>query len=354
MNRINKLKRIIRDQDIDYFLINSPNNIYYITGFYPTTEAYLLYSRDGGFILYVTDIDYQDSKNREDSFTVDKTPLELTISDYVKSKLENIRGKVHLEYTFLTHFYFNKFFAGNKELEFFSGDKIISDMRQVKDRNELELIYKSISITERGIMTAYNAINEGKTEIELAAEAEYAMRRSGAEGFAFDSLIVSGKRTSWPHAKSTENSLRKGDLVIVDLGCKYKGYCSDMTRTFTVGEADDTQKKIYGLVKKAQELAVEEIRAGVQADTVDLTARNFFREEGYGEYFIHSLGHGVGLDVHEAPSISFRNHDAVKEGNVFTVEPGLYIPGWGGIRIEDMIIVEKRGARLITNLPKMI
>ena len=354
MNRINKFKKIIEEKKINNFLINSPNNIYYITGFNPTTEAYLLYTKNCGFELHVTEIDYQEARDFEKNCTVIKTPIELTISDHMKKRLETLEGKVYLEYTYLNYALFNKFFVSNKKVNFSNGDDLITSMREVKDRGELEKITKAIKITEKAVTAAQINIRQGKTELEIAAEAEYEMRRNGADWFAFESLIIAGSRTANPHAKSTVNKLNKGDTVIVDIGCKYEGYCADITRTFTVGEANNRQREIYGLVKEAQELALEKVKPGVEASFIDLTAREFLKEKGYDKYFIHTLGHGLGLDIHEAPSISFRNHEKIKQGNVITIEPGIYIPGWGGVRIEDVVVVEGEGARILSNLPKAI
>ncbi|WEU40632.1 MAG: aminopeptidase P family protein [Candidatus Odinarchaeum yellowstonii] len=353
MNRVSRFKKIIEEKAIKKFLVSSPVNIYYLTGFQPTTEAYLLYTEQDGFELHVTSIDYLEAKNFERDFTVVKTPIELTISDHMKNRLEKINGNIFIEYSHLTYSLFNKFFnTGNVKCE--NGDEIIISMREVKDLDEIEKITKAIKITEKGVLTAQQNILEGKTELELAAETEYEMRRNGAEWFSFESLIVAGVRSANPHAKSTLNKLNKKDLVIVDIGCRYEGYCADITRTFTVGEADKRQKEIYDLVREAQEHAIEKIEPGVKASFIDLTAREYLKEKNYDQYFIHTLGHGIGLEIHEAPPISFRNNSNIKQGNVFTIEPGVYIPGWGGIRIEDIILVGEKKAKVLTNLPKVI
>ncbi len=354
MNRINRFKKILEEKRVKNFLVSSPVNIYYLTGFTPTTEAYLLYTEKNGFELHVTGIDYLEARNFERDFTVVKTPIELTISDYMKKRFEKINGNIFLEYSHLSHSLFNKFFNSNNNVKCENGDEIITSMREVKDADEIDKITKAIKITEKGILTARENILEGKTELEIAADTEYEMRRRGAEWFAFESLIVAGLRSANPHAKSIMNKLNKKDLVIVDIGCKYEGYCADITRTFTVGEADSRQKEIYNLVREAQEYAIEKIQAGVKASFIDLTAREFLKEKNYDQYFIHTLGHGLGLEIHEAPSISFRNNSNIKAGNVITIEPGVYIPGWGGIRIEDVIVVEEKGARVLTSLPKAI
>ncbi len=353
MNRISRFKRIIEEKGIKNFLVSSPISIYYLTGFPPTTEAYLLYTENDGFELHVTEIDYLEAKNFEKNFTVIKSPLELTISDHMKRRLEKIKEEIFLEYSHLSHFLFNKFFNYNN-VKCENGDGLITSMREVKDASEIEKITKAVKITEKGILTAQKNICEGKAELEIAAETEYEMRRNGAEWFAFESLIVAGVRSANPHAKSTMNKLNKGDLVIVDIGCRYEGYCADITRTFTVGEADTRQRELYNLVREAQEHAIEKIKPGVKASYIDLTAREYLREKGYDKYFIHTLGHGLGLETHEAPSISFRNNSDIKQGSVVTIEPGVYIPGWGGIRIEDIIVVDEGKPRVLTNLPKAI
>ncbi|MHA1835641.1 MAG: M24 family metallopeptidase [Candidatus Odinarchaeia archaeon] len=351
MNRITKLKKKLETEQADFLLINSKNNIYYLTDFKPTTDAYLCYA-DGSFHLFVTNIDYQAALTQVKEIEVVKPDLDRTIEELVKSNFKKLKGKVFFEFSNLTYQRFSELFGKSNGLKFNNIDEILNEFRAIKDSKELELIKKSIEISENAVKYAFENLKSDLKEIELAADVEYFMRKKGAESFAFDTIIISGVRTSLPHAKSGENKIKPGDIVIVDLGCKFKGYCSDITRTFTVSKPDKRQMEIYQIVKEAQEKAIRAVKSGVEIDQLDLIARNYIREKGYGDFFIHSLGHGVGLDVHEIPLISFRRKGKLKKGMVITIEPGIYIPSWGGVRIEDMILVGKESFEMLTKVKK--
>jgi Xaa-Pro aminopeptidase len=195
--------------------------------------------------------------------------------------------------------------------------------------------------------TALETIKPGLREYEVAAEIEYAMRKLGSGGVAFDTIVASGSRSAFPHGGCTDRTIRRGDLVVVDVGAKHQHYRADLTRTVTVGKQSVRQVKIHKVVREAQNRAFQKVKAGVKACDVDAVARKFIEKEGYGECFVHGLGHGVGLDVHEPPSLNPEAKDKLKTGNVVTVEPGIYITNFGGIRIEDTVLVgENRAERL--------
>jgi Xaa-Pro aminopeptidase len=188
-------------------------------------------------------------------------------------------------------------------------------------------------------------IVEGKPEIEVAAEIEYIMRKEGSESTPFDTIVASGYRSAFPHGVSSNKKIERGDFVIIDLGAKYEGYCSDMTRTVVLGSANKRQSEIYNLVLDVEQESIKTCQIGEGAATIEEKARETFREKGLNEYFIHSLGHGVGLDVHEFPYLALKSKDILMKDSIFTIEPGIYIPNFGGVRIEDMVHLTKNGPK---------
>jgi len=218
----------------------------------------------------------------------------------------------------------------------------------VKDETELKYMRKAAELTSEGMKTALETIKPGLREYEVAAEVEYTMRRRGSGGVAFDTIVASGLRSAFPHGGCTDRTIRRGDLVVVDIGAKHQHYRADLTRTVTVGKPSSRQVKIHKVVREAQNRAFQSVKAGVKACDVDAVARRLIEEEGYGEYFVHGLGHGVGLDIHEPPALNPETKDRLKVGNVVTVEPGIYIIDFGGIRIEDTVLVGKGGAERLT------
>jgi Xaa-Pro aminopeptidase len=196
--------------------------------------------------------------------------------------------------------------------------------------------------------TAFEAIKPGIREYELAAEIEYNMRRRGSEGLAFDTIVASGVRSAFPHGGCTRKKIQKGDFVVIDIGAKFKHYRADLTRTITMGKPSAKKAKIHDIVKKAQEEALKSMRMGVKTSNVDAVARRLIEKEEYGPYFVHNLGHGVGLEIHELPSLSPESGDVLKNGNTVTVEPGIYIVNFGGVRIEDTVLVNEKNVERLT------
>ncbi len=232
---------------------------------------------------------------------------------------------------------------------------LIERLRMVKDRDELAAIRKAVGVAEAAFVRIKPCIKTGTVEKTIALRLEEALRKEGSEGLPFDIIVASGENSAMPHAKPTSRRLKPGDLVIVDWGARVGGYCSDMTRTFLLkGKGLSKKKNIYNVVLRANRRAAGEAKAGMKTASIDNVARDVIKKAGYGEYFGHATGHGVGLDVHERPSISARGRETMREGMVFTVEPGVYVPGLGGVRIEDMVEVRPRGARGLTSLPRRL
>lgn len=228
----------------------------------------------------------------------------------------------------------------------------VAALRTRKEPVEISLIRDSVKVLDKGYLTARNVLAAGVREKDAALLIERSFRESGGDSTAFDTIIASGFRGALPHGKASDKRIRKGELVVVDMGVVLNGYNSDETRTYCIGRASAEQMKVYSTVLGAVELAIGKIRPGVKAAEVDRAARGHIEKAGYGKYFGHGLGHGVGLEVHEGPSLGPNSTDVLEEGMVVTVEPGIYIPGWGGVRIEDMVRVVKGGAEVLTKTPK--
>ncbi len=234
------------------------------------------------------------------------------------------------------------------EIKFGFMSDICLEYRKVKTEKEVEKIRKAQSITDKAFSHILGFINKDRTEIEIAAELEYFMRKNGAEGLAFETISVSGKNSSLPHGVPTTDLLTNNAFLTMDYGAKSMGYCSDMTRTVVLGKADEEMKRIYNTVLTAQKEAMKYIRAGVKCSDADKVARDVITAAGYGEYFSHSLGHSLGLEIHEMPALSPKCDATLVAGNIVTVEPGIYIPGKYGVRIENMVLVTESGCINLT------
>jgi len=228
----------------------------------------------------------------------------------------------------------------------------LDDLRRVKDKDELQLLGACAAIASDAFFTVIENIGPGIAERDIAIALEFAMKRGGADDKAFDFIVASGPRGALPHGKGSGKLIAARELVTIDFGAVYAGYHSDETVTVAVGAPDPEQRKVYGIVKDAHDLALEAVRPGISLKELDARARDYIAARGYGSYFGHGLGHGVGLEVHERPVVSYRGEGVVEEGMVFTIEPGIYIPDWGGVRIEDTVVVTGDGCRLLTRVPK--
>lgn len=226
---------------------------------------------------------------------------------------------------------------------------IVEAGRAVKDSFEIGRIQRAIEVADSGFVAARKVLASGAgTEKQVAGKIEAAVKAKGVDALSFETIVLTGARGALPHGKPSDERVKRGALTVVDMGVRVDGYCSDETRTYCVGSHTRMQKKIYQVVKDAHDRAIERVKPGVKASVVDRAARGHIKRAGYGKYFGHGTGHGVGLDIHEGPVISPMSKDVLAEGMVFTIEPGIYIPGWGGVRIEDMVLVTSDGCEVLT------
>ncbi|MEM1552732.1 MAG: Xaa-Pro peptidase family protein [Candidatus Bathyarchaeia archaeon] len=348
MKRIDALKRkAFEEKGFDGFLITSEANMLYFAGFPGATC--ILFPKNGENMLYVYGVNYEQAKAEGKGFTVELVKRDENLAAKVAAKIKYL-GIKKLAFDTLTYENYRglaKFLRGKAKLK--PQGQLVWELRKVKTIEEIELMRKAGELTCEGMRTAYEVIRPGIREYEAAAEIEYAMRKKGSWGTAFDTIVASGVRSAYPHGGCTDKIIREGDLVVVDIGASYRYYRSDMTRTLVAGKPSEKQKRLYEIIKTAQQKAVQTIKAKAKAKNIDTIARKVIEEAGYGEHFVHSLGHGVGLEVHEPPVLGQHSKDRLMIGNVVTVEPGIYIVGFGGIRIEDTVLVKEHGAEKLTD-----
>ncbi|MFP3985245.1 MAG: M24 family metallopeptidase [Candidatus Bathyarchaeia archaeon] len=347
-DRIKALKAVF-NKEFDGYIIANQVNILYFTDF--SGAAMMLVPNAEESILYVYGVNYEAAKAEAKNCKVELIKQGEELVKKIAEQVGNLKLK-KLGFDAMNveiHQKFLKAFKNTVELE--TKSEYVWSLRRVKDEVELEKIRKAAELTVKGMQTACDTIKAGLREYEVAAEIEYAMRIQGSYGVAFDTSVASGLRSAYPHGGCGEKKLENGELVVVDIGSTYKNYCADMTRTFVVSKPSVKQERIYTIVKNAQERAFQEICDGKKAAEVDAVARNIIKEAGYGEHFVHGLGHGIGLEVHEQPVLNSASKDVLKAGNVVTDEPGTYIVGFGGFRIEDTVLVKKgTGERLTEGL----
>jgi len=239
-------------------------------------------------------------------------------------------------------------------VEFRSTADIVEDVATVKDRLEIGAIRRAVAVSDAVFTELLPLLKPGVTELDIAAEISYRQRRHGASRDAFEPIVVSGDRGALPHGRATPRRLRKGDMVTLDFGCVVDGYCSDLTRTVALGRLGQEQRRAYEIVLQAQVAAIEAAGPGMLGRDLDAVARTPIGRAGYGRYFNHSLGHGFGLRIHERPRVSMASRDRLRQGNVITIEPGIYLPGRWGLRIEDDVLITASGCTVLTTSPKQL
>ncbi|MCK5625447.1 aminopeptidase P family protein [Candidatus Bathyarchaeota archaeon] len=348
--RIELLKNEMIKSNIDGYLISNINNVFYFTGFMDISDATLslIIPLDGEPTLLVPPLSYAAAKHNASNCLVDviSNEEEKIVDKLINNiKLNNLQN---IEFDTLPIPMYMDLIKKLNEVKMTPNRKPIWNLRRIKDAQEISFLRKASLITDIGVEAGIQAIKAGVKEYEIAAEAEYAMRLHGSEGIAFDTIVASGPRSAYPHGVCTNRVISKGDFVILDLGAISSGYRSDITRTVVVGTPTQKQNKMLELVSRAHRKALECIHENIIAHEVDANAREILKSGGYGKEFLHGLGHGVGLDIHEPPTLSSRSEDILKEGNVVTVEPGIYILGFGGIRIEDTVLVHKNCGEQLT------
>ncbi|MEE0962721.1 aminopeptidase P family protein [Ruminococcus sp. YE282] len=351
-SRVDSLRKILKNSD-EAVLLTNEVNVGYFSGFLHS-EGVMLISSDKSYLF--VDFRYFEAAQKcaENCEVVCFKKLSSDVSDVCKSL--NVKS-LYFEASAITVARFELFKnAFEKEgIASFSSselDNLISEIRCIKDEVEIDKIQTAQNIAENAYLETLNYVKPGAKESDIAARLEYYMKLYGAQKASFDLITITGKKTSLPHGVPSGDRIQEGDFFTCDFGAVYDGYCSDTTRTVAVKSASDEMRSVYNIVLNAQLTALKSVKQGALCSDVDNAARNVIKQAGYGDYFGHATGHGVGLEIHEAPTVSYRSNTVLKSGMIITDEPGIYLPNKFGVRIEDMLCVTEYGCHNFVNLPK--
>lgn len=353
-NRIAALRSLIQEQEIDAMLISDPHNRRYLSGFIGTA-GYLFITESEAVLT--TDSRYTEQAG-DQATGFDISQIQGRLTDWFPKLLRDLDvSKLGFEADNVTvstlKMFEDAMTKSNLKVAFKPTSGDTAKLRAIKDAGEIELLQKAIDIGDAAFEETASKLTAGMTEKEAAWEFEKAIRERGAECLSFDTIVANGPNAARPHHQTGESKLQEGETIVFDCGATYQGYCSDLTRTVVLGDADDEVAKVYSIVLEAQEVAIEQVEAGHTGGEADGIARKIIADAGYGDMFGHSLGHGLGLEVHEEPNVGPRGATPLEDGMPFTIEPGIYIPGWGGVRIEDVVVLENGRARVLSHAKKM-
>jgi Xaa-Pro aminopeptidase len=349
IKRLRKLRTSIAERGLDALLSFQPENLRYLSGF-TGSSGWLLIS--GQNTILATDFRYvEQAKGESPDFEITRTKGELR--DWLPSLVSDLGWhKLGFEANVISYDGYHKLSEALKtkqiNLKLVPTTGIIEQLRSIKEPEELGFITKAVELADAAFEQARDIIRPGITEKEAAWEIEKILRQKGSEGIPFEIIVASGPNSALPHAQPTEKTICSGEPVLIDMGARISGYCSDFSRTLFLGKADKTFREIYNIVLEAQATAMKEIKSDMDASQADRLARSVIEQAGYGDAFGHGLGHGVGLAVHEFPMLGPTSFDSLADGMVFTIEPGIYLAGQGGVRIEDMVVLENDKARVLT------
>lgn len=349
---LNKCIEVLKKDNVDAMLLLNEANMHYVCGFSPSEGMILITAK--GKSYHIVDSRYTETAqihSKENGLCV--VEIDDTFINILHNKLseENIKTLYYENETISLKAYTN-IKSKVDFAELLPLDKKVMQLRNVKDSNEIELIKKANSIAEKSFIELLNFVKAGKSEKELCAYFDYLMAINGSDGVSFDTILLTGSHTSMPHGVPDERLVCEGDFILFDFGATYKGYHSDMTRTVAVKYATDEMLQDYTLVKKAQFAGINALKANTKCSTVYKAAFDVLEEKDKAKYFRHSLGHGIGLEIHEGYTASPNSNDIFEIGNVTSIEPGIYIPDKYGIRIEDMLYISPEGTQNLSNISK--
>lgn len=348
LTKVSEIREELKKRNLDALLITNPYNRRYLTGFTGSAGVVLITPEDA---LFLTDFRYVEQAEQEaKDYTIIEHEPQLV--NELKNQVKRLGiNRLGFEAEHVTMAEYNEF-KERLECELSPTTGIVETLRMIKTDEEIAIIQKAAEIADKAFEHILDVIKPGVREIEIANELEYVMRKLGATQSSFDTIVASGVRSSLPHGVASEKKIEAGELVTLDFGALYKGYCSDITRTVAVGNVSDELKEIYHIVLEAQERGVAGIKPGMTGMEADALTRDFITENGYGKQFGHSTGHGIGLEIHEGPALSPKSSTLLKKNMVVTVEPGIYIPNVGGCRIEDDIVLTENGNERLTRSTK--
>lgn len=346
--KIEKLRELLAEQNLDALLVTNPYNRRYMTNF-TGTAGVVIVSKDDA--VFITDFRYVEQANEQLSGYRIVQHTGTAIQEVANQVQEMKIRTLGFEKEDLSYSQF-ELYQKHVQAELVPVAGLVEQLRIIKTPEEIEVLQQAAAIADAAFVYICSVIKPGKTELEIANELEFFMRKQGAASSSFDIIVASGERGALPHGVASDKVIEAGDFVTMDYGALYNGYISDITRTVAVGEPSAKLREIYDTVLTAQELAVERIKPGMTGIEADAIARGYIQSKGYGEAFGHSTGHGIGLEVHEAPALSFRSETVLVPNMAVTVEPGIYLPGIGGVRIEDDILITETGNERLTKSTK--
>ena len=336
---------------LDGLLLTSLPNIRYITGFTGSSALVAVTQRD---VILVTDFRYETQVRTEVGDFARIVVEGQSLWDGIWRLLPELRPLevIGFESAHLVHRDFERLLSAGARWQWRATGDIVESLRVQKDTGEIALIAAATEVAARALESIVPLVRVGQTELAIAGALEKALRDEGSEGFPFETIVASGPRAALPHARPGSRRVERGDFLLIDFGAIVGGYCSDITRTFVVGRADSEQREAYEIVRGANEVASAQVQAGMPGRDADALARRYIEDRGHGGEFGHSLGHGIGLEVHEAPRLARTAGAPLPEYAVVTIEPGIYRAGWGGVRIEDDVVLDPDGPRILTRLPR--
>ncbi len=349
--RVAAIRDALARADLDALLVSSLANVRYVTGFSGSNALLVITAKD---CILLTDSRYatQVEEEVDGAATVRIESTNLWTGLWAQLGTLTSVERIGFESMHCLHCDFARLLEKGARWSWRPTTDVVETLRAVKDAGELAHIERAVAVAETALRRTVPMLRAGLTETAVAGVLEGHLRDAGSEAFPFPSIVASGPRSALPHARAGDRVLKTGDLVLLDFGAVTAGYCSDITRTFVLGRASDEQREIYDIVREANARASGAIRVGMTGMAADAVARDYIAGRGFGEAFGHSLGHGIGLEVHEAPRLSRVVESPLAAGSVVTIEPGIYRPGWGGVRIEDDVFLSDAGPRVLTGFPR--
>lgn len=354
-DNLSLLQNILKKENLDSLVVTNPINIFYLTGFIglsPTEREAILIVKKGKGALITARLYEKEALKLKSPFLDIKIAAERNeYESFIKESLKiglpaEALAKVGFEPNDLKFAEYKKFKKLALPNKFIPTKNIVENLRIIKSVEEINKIQKAQIISQRAFEILINTIRIGQTELEISEKLTSIIKSLGANYLAFESIVASGPNSALPHYKTSKRKIKKGEVLLLDFGAKYQDYCADLSRTIFIGQTNNQQRKIYDLVFSAQQKAIAKIKENKKAKSIHQIVENIFEKENVKDNFIHSLGHGIGLEVHEKPSISRKSKDTLKNGMVFSIEPGLYFP-WGGVRIEDLVTIKNGKAQIL-------
>lgn len=360
MNNIEKIQQLLAHESFDSIFLTSKANVFYSSGFYtdPHERLVAVYIHEAFEpILVVPNLEKQDAIDTGwggsiISYQDHENPWGL-LSDYL-IKHQQAPQQLAIEKETLTVTRLEAIQTYFPTTSLHDGSSLLYQVRMKKTAQEYQILKQAAKLADYGIEIGVHAIKEGAAELEIAAEIEYQLKKKGVQAMSFSTMVLSGEKTASPHGNPSLDTVQQGDMILFDLGVIHQGYCSDITRTVAYKYVSNEQAAIYQTVLEAQEKAIKAATVGTSLGTLDQIARDHIRSAGYGDYFTHRLGHGIGIDVHEYPSLTSTNTQTIQQGMCFTIEPGIYVPNVAGVRIEDQLFVSDTDTHVLNHYPKSL